>query len=266
MTVELSIKDKVALVTGARRGLGKAMALAFADAGADLVLNDCVVEDGLLQGLADEIKKMGRRALPLRADISDENDVHDMVNKAMSEFGKIDILVNNAAISTSAPIVDLKPSDWDKVLDVDLKGAFLCSQAAGRIMIKQKSGCIINISSIRAFRPKAGYNPYGIVKAALITLTQQLARELSDYNIRVNAIAPGYISTDLNKFYQDFPDMLEQMLGEIPLGHQMGQPSDIANAALFLVSDAASYITGHTLVVDGGVLSGHPVVPYKLNR
>lgn len=264
MSIHISLEDKVALITGARQGLGRAMVLRFAQAGAHVVVNDVVMDDGRLNSAASEIEKLGRRALAVRADISKKNEIIAMFEKVDAEFGRIDVLVNNAAITLGAPIVNLEESDWDKAMGIGLKGAFMCSQEAGKRMMLQRSGNIINIASIRGFRPKAGYCPYGVIKAAIILLTQQLTRELGDFNIRANAIAPGYIKTEMIKVYWEIPDLLEQVLGEIPLGHQVGEPIDIANAAVFLASDLAKYITGHTLVVDGGVLSGHPVVPYRL--
>lgn len=266
MGIEISLKDKVALITGSRRGLGRAMALRFAEAGADVVVNDVVAEDGQLSDTAAEIRRLGRRSTAVQADVSNKKDVEGMIEQTLTEFGRIDILVNNAVIGLKDTVVNLQESDWDRAVGIGLKGPFLCSQAAGRRMMEQKNGCIINIASIRAFRPKAGFFPYGLIKGGMVLLTKQLTREMSDFNIRANAIAPGYVKTELTQYYWQLPDQVEAIRGEIPFGHQPGEPIDIANAALFLASDLARYITGHTLVVDGGVLSGHPVVPYRLRE
>ena len=249
-----SLEGKVAFVTGSRRGIGRAIALTFAEAGADLVLCDKVVETGELDAVAEEIKKLGRRSLAIRADVRYKADVDNLVQRAMDEFGAIDILVNNAAVEIlGIPLLECREGDWDEVVDTNIKGYYICAQAAGKGMVDQKRGNIVNIASIAGFMGYEGDASYCVSKAGVVMLTKTLAKELAQYNIRVNAIAPGNVRAGLCSFCDD-PEALRQREAMIPLG-RIAEPSDIANVALFLASEASSYMTGSTVLVDGGILA-----------
>jgi 3-oxoacyl-[acyl-carrier protein] reductase len=253
-----SQSGKVALVTGSRRGLGRAMALAFAEAGADLVISDMVVDDGLLEETANDIREFGSRVLVSPADVTDQAQVEQMVKSTIDEFGRIDILVNNAGISdrqvgSSGSGVNAfgESGNFYKVYDVTVKGTSLCTAAAAPTMVAQKSGCIINLSSMGAFL-KRGWGAYTLAKSAIIDVTKGMATEYGPHNVRVNAIAPGVIRTDMTAGQLQFPEIVEFYEEMTPLG-RLGEPEDIANAALLLASDAAWFITGQTILVDGGI-------------
>jgi len=244
----LSLEGKVAIVTGGRRGIGKATALAFAEAGADVAVADAVVEDGQLEAAAKEIGDLERHSVAIQVDTTHKADVENMVQKTVDELGGVDILVNAAGISTRATPMDISEEQWDRVMDIDLKGCLFCAQAAGKRMIERgKGSSIINISSTQGIKANVKRAGYGSAKVGLIMLTRQLALELGPHSIRVNAIAPGFIRTDMTRDIWDDP----KILAEIPLNH-WGEAADVTNAALFLASDTASYITGVTLCVDGG--------------
>jgi NAD(P)-dependent dehydrogenase (short-subunit alcohol dehydrogenase family) len=246
-----SLEGKVALVTGGRRGIGRAIALALAEAGADVALGDRVIDDGQLEKVAGEIKKLGRRSLALQADITKKADVDKLVQKAVAEFGAIDILVNNAAMNIRAPLLELGEDGWDKVIDTDLKGYYLCSQAVGKVMVSQKRGNIISIASTAAMGASPEMGAYCIAKAGVVMLTRVLALELAQYNIRVNAVAPSMVKTKFSQPLWDDAETLKQIESEIPLG-RLAEPEDIVGSVLFLASDESAYVTGHTIVVDGG--------------
>lgn len=248
----LSLEGKVAIVTGGRRGIGKAIALVFAEAGANVAVADAVVDDGQLEAVAKEIQGLGR-SLAIQVDTTRKADVDNMVQKAINELGGVvNILVNAAGISTRATPMEISEEQWDRVMDIDLKGCLFCAQAAGKRMIEQgKGGNIINISSIQGIKANVKRAGYGSAKVGLIMLTRQLAIELGLHNIRVNTIAPGIIRTDMTRDIWSDSEMSKQWLAMIPM-NRLGEPTDIANAALFLASDAASYISGVTLCVDGG--------------
>jgi len=246
------LPGKVAIVTGGRRGIGKAIALALAEAGADIAVCDRAVEDGELKAVADEVHQLGRRSLAVRADITQKADVDGLVQRVMDEFGVIDILVNNAAMNVRAPLLELGEEGWDRVIDTDLKGYYLCSQAVGRRMVDQKRGNIINIASTAAIKAAPEMGAYCIAKAGVVMLTRVLALELAKYNIRVNAIAPYMVKTKFSQPLWSDAETLKQLESEIPLG-RLAEPEDIVGSVLFLASDASSYITGHTIIVDGGL-------------
>lgn len=246
------LPGKVAIVTGGRRGIGKAIALALAEAGADIAICDRVVEDGGLEAVAEEIQRLGRRSLAVRADITNKADVDSMVQRVVDEFGVIDILVNSAAMNIRAPLLELGEDGWDRVINTDLKGYYLCSQAVGKRMVEQKRGSIINIASTAAIKAAAEMGAYCIAKAGVVMLTRVLALELAQYNIRVNAIAPYMVKTKFSQPLWGDPETLKQLESEIPLG-RLAEPGDIIGSVLFLASDASSYITGHTIIVDGGL-------------
>jgi len=269
-----SLEGKVALVTGAKRGLGRATALAFAEAGADVAVCDVAIEGDELEAVTEEVKKMGRRALAAQTDVSRKSEVDSLVQRVADELGTIDILVNNAAIPTAGiagepPFFETPEAEWDRVIDVNLKGCYFCTSAAGKIMIERRKGSIISISS--AFGIMAGLSnhltppellpppslmvsPYQVSKAGIIMLTRALARQLGSYGIRVNAIAPSGVKTEMLRDLWTAPDMLKYYEARVPL-RRMAEPSEVASVALFLASDASSYVTGHTLVADGGILA-----------
>jgi NAD(P)-dependent dehydrogenase (short-subunit alcohol dehydrogenase family) len=253
-TRDYSLAGKVALVTGGRRGIGKTIALAFAEAGADVSACDVVVDDGQLDGVASEIRRLGRRSLAIHADTSRKIDVDHMVNKVMDEFGVIDILVNCAGIGIAGRLMDLKEDEWDRVINVNLKGYYLCSQAVGIRMVERKQGNILSIASQYAFKAAPDLGVYSIAKAGVVMLTRVLARELGSYGIRANAIAPGLVRTELSRHDWADPEIRAQREAAIPLG-RLSETDDLAGLALFLASDASSYITGHTVLADGGELA-----------
>jgi len=247
----LSLEGKAAIVTGGRRGIGRAIALALAEVGADVALGDRVVDDGELDAVAEEVKKLGRRALAIQTDITRKADVDNLVQKTLAELGAVDILVNNAAMNIRAPLLELQEEGWDRVIDTDLKGYYLCSQAAGKIMVKQKGGNIINIASTAAMDTAPEMGAYCIAKAGVVMLTRILAIELAQYNIRVNAVAPSLVKTKFSQPLWSNAETLKEIEAGIPLG-RLAEPGDIVGSVLFLASDASAYITGHTIVVDGG--------------
>lgn len=250
-----SLQGRVAIVTGSRRGIGKAVALTFATAGADVIVCDRVVEDGLLTTAAEEIQRLGRHSLAVQTDVAKKGDVDNLVHRVMDEFGGIDILVNNAAINIRVPLLELGEDDWDKVIDINLKGYYLCSQAVGKRMVERKKGSIINIASTAAFRGFANMGAYCVAKAGVVMLTRVLARELYSYGIRVNAIAPGLVQTELSRPSWSDPETVKRIQSTMPPGAPLAQPGDIVGSALFLASEASNYITGHTILVDCGLLA-----------
>jgi len=245
-----SLEGKVAIVTGGSKGIGREIALAFAEAGADVVVCSRAL-DGQLEAVAEEIKKLGRRSLAIPTDITQKASIDNMVQRTIDEFGAIDILVNNAGLLVVTPFLEHSEETWDQVIDTNLKGYFLCSQAVAKKMIDRKKGNIINMSSIRGLRAGRDRVAYCVSKAGVIMMTQVMALELAQYHIRVNAIAPGWIKTQLNEHLWRDPGNRKKIEATVPLGH-LAEPDSIAGAALFLASDVSSYITGHTLAVDGG--------------
>ncbi|MFA5355770.1 MAG: SDR family NAD(P)-dependent oxidoreductase [Candidatus Paceibacterota bacterium] len=246
------VKDKVAIVTGARRGMGAAHAKLLAKAGAKVVVSDISKED--CEKVVEEIKKDGGEAIAVKCDVSNKSEADSLVQSAIDKWGKLDILVNNAGICSFKPFTELSEKDWDLTLDVNLKGEFLCAQAAVKQMIKQKSGSIINIASIgmgQVGSGIAGLAHYCASKGGVVAMTESMAVELAPFNIRVNAIAPGAIDTPMVAAAKDDPGMLEQTLSLVPM-KRMGKSEEVANLALFLASDASSYITGDVIIIDGG--------------
>lgn len=244
------LKDKIALVTGASRGIGRAIALKFAQNGAHVVINYSSSQ-AQAQNLKEEIESFGVRALVVKCDVSSSEEVNAMFSQIEKGFGRLDILVNNAGITKDGLILRMNEEDFDKVVAINLKGAFLCSKAASKIMVKQREGSIINISSVVGITGNIGQANYAASKAGVIGLTKSLAKELASRNIRVNAIAPGFIKTDMTEVLSD--KVKEAMLSSIPLG-RFGEADEVANVALFLASNLSSYITGQVIVVDGGMI------------
>ena len=253
-----SLEGKVALVTGGKRGLGKAMALGFADAGADVAICSRVLADGELEAAANEIRQLGRCSIAIQADVTRKADVERMVEQVEAELGAVDILVNNAGQYIEIPTLELSEEDWDAVQATHLKGSFLCSQAAGKVMVKQKRGNIINIASVIGIRPIPCPGGYDAAKAGLMMFTASLAVELAPYNIRVNAIAPGFTKTKMNDRITKNPEILKKFQQAIALG-RIGEVEEIATTAIFLASAASGYITGTTILADGGFLLQWPV-------
>jgi NAD(P)-dependent dehydrogenase (short-subunit alcohol dehydrogenase family) len=246
-----SLSGKVAVVTGGRRGIGRAIALALAGAGADIALGDRTVDDGQLEAAAAEVKKLGRRSLAVKVDITSKAEVDNFFQKVADELGAVDILVNNAAMNIRAPLLELREDGWDRVINTDLKGCYLCAQAAGRIMVEQRRGNIVNIASTAALKAAPQMGAYCIAKAGVVMLTKVLAVELGQYNIRINAVAPYIVKTKFSQPLWSEPEALKQIEAEIPVG-RLAETGDIVGAVLFLAADASSYITGQTIIVDGG--------------
>lgn len=242
------LANQVAVVTGAGRGIGRAIALKFAAEGADVV---CVSRTAENSGkVAAEVQALGRRAWAFGIDVANATAVNEAAAKILAEAGKVDILVNNAGVTRDTLLMRMSDEDWDVVLNTNLKGAFLFTKAFVRSFIKQRSGRIINISSVVGLMGNAGQCNYAASKAGLIGLTKSTARELAARGITVNAIAPGFIETDMTSVLKE--ETRETVLKSIPMA-SFGQPEDIAQAVLFLASPAARYVTGQTLAVDGGM-------------
>ncbi|OEH85779.1 3-oxoacyl-[acyl-carrier-protein] reductase [Desulfuribacillus stibiiarsenatis] len=244
------LTNKVALVTGGSRGIGRAVALELAKEGAKVVVNYAGNEAKAAE-LLEEIKALGGEGAIYKADVSKAEEVNNMVDFTLETFGSIDILVNNAGVTRDNLLMRMKDSEWDEVIDINLKGVFYCLKAVTRPMMKQKSGCIINIASVVGISGNAGQANYVAAKAGVIGLTKTAAKELAPRGITVNAIAPGFIETDMtDKLNEEIKSLIAK---QIPLG-TMGKPEDIAHAVAFLSSDKARYITGQVLVVDGGMV------------
>lgn len=245
----LDLTGKVALITGGSRGLGAQMARDYAKNGADVVVVSRNKE--ACEEVAHEVTQMNRRAIALSADVTKMSDIQSMLKTTIDEFGKLDILVNNAGANATNPVLEATEEEWDFIYNINLKALYFCSQQAAKVMIPQKSGKIINISSIGGSRAYRNIAAYGASKAAVMHLTRTFSNEWARYNILVNSIAPGLIATDINKDDLADPKVLDRMLKMIPL-RRLGQPSDISAMALFLASDVSNYITGQTFIVDGG--------------
>ena len=245
----MMLNDSVAIVTGSGRGIGRAIALELAVAGAKVVVN--------YAGRADKaeetvklIREAGGEGLAIQADVSQSVDVDRLIKTTLDHFGKIDILVNNAGITRDSLLLRMKEADWDAVLATNLKGVFLCTKAVSKGMLKQRSGVIVNISSVVGLSGNAGQANYAAAKAGIIGFSKSIAKEFASRGIRVNAVAPGYITTDMTEALAEGTQT--EVLRAIPLG-RLGKPEDVAKVVRFLVSPEASYITGQTLCVDGGM-------------
>lgn len=243
------LDGKTAVVTGASRGIGRAIALELAKEGANVVVNYSGSE-AKAKEVVEEISKIGSKAIAVQANISDTDSVQNLMKTALDEFGSIDILVNNAGITRDNLLMRMKEDEWDDVINTNLKGVFLCTKAVTRQMMKQRSGRIINIASVVGVMGNAGQANYTAAKAGVIGLTKTSARELASRNILVNAVAPGFITTEMTDALPE--DVKEAMLSQIPLA-KLGKPENVAKAVAFLASDDAEYITGQVLHVDGGI-------------
>ncbi|MBA7625877.1 3-oxoacyl-[acyl-carrier-protein] reductase FabG [subsurface metagenome] len=257
----MMLPDKIAIVTGASKGIGRAIALRLAKEGANVVIADVDKDEG--EKVAQMIREIGRDCLAVKCDVSNVQEVEDMVEKTMQKLGRIDILVNNAGVSSMAPMVELEEKDWDFNMDINAKGQFLCSRAVAKHMIKQRSGKIINNASLAAKRGARFLAHYSASKFAVLGLTYTMAIELAPYNITVNAVCPGIVETDMIrrewKWEGDIrgmtPDEVRnEVLGEILLG-RLCQPEDVAGAVAFLASKDADYLTGQSINVNGGMES-----------
>lgn len=244
------LTGKVAVVTGAGRGIGKAIALKLASLGASIVVNYRSSEKEA-EELIEEIKSQGGSASAVQGDVSCFEDAESVIKFAVETFGRLDILVNNAGITKDTLLLRMKEEEFDKVINVNLKGVFNCTKHASSIMLKQKSGTIINISSVIGLIGNAGQANYAAAKAGIIGFTKSVAKELGSRGITVNAIAPGFITTDMTEVLSD--KVKEKLLENVPL-KRLGSPEDVANLAAFLASENASYITGQVINVDGGMV------------
>ena len=243
------LTDKVALVTGASRGLGKAIALALAAEGASIAA--VARSEEALKDTVEAIRAAGGTAEPYALDVSSEADIDATIDKITARFGHVDVLVNNAGVTRDGLLMRMKSEDWDAVLDTNLKGAFLLTKPVGRLMVKQRTGRIINISSVIGLMGNAGQANYAASKAGLIGFTKSVAREFASRNITCNVVCPGFIETDMTKGLGE--EMRKKLLDKIPLA-RLGQPEDVAGVVAFLCSPAASYMTGQILTVDGGMV------------
>ncbi|MGM7720340.1 3-oxoacyl-[acyl-carrier-protein] reductase [Metabacillus sp. Hm71] len=244
------LENKVALVTGASRGIGRAIALDLAKNGASVAVN-YAGNEAKANEVVDEIKAGGGNAFAIKADVSNSEDVTQMVKEVINQFGQLDILVNNAGITRDNLLMRMKDNEWDDVINTNLKGVFLCTKAVTRQMMKQRSGRIINITSVVGVSGNPGQANYVAAKAGVIGLTKTTAKELASRNITVNAVAPGFITTDMTDELSE--ETKAEMLKQIPLA-KLGEPSDIANIVSFLASDKSKYITGQTMHVNGGMV------------
>mgnify|MGYP001093813196 CR=1 FL=1 len=246
-----SLEGKVAIVTGAGRGIGKAIALGLADVGANVVV--AARTASAIDVTASEVTAKGRKALAVPTDVRLSDQVTNLVEKAVAQFGRIDILVNNAGGSFATPTMELSEGGWDAIIRENLKSVFLCSKAVAKMMIKQKKGNIVSIASIAGLRAYPDNAAYGVAKAGIINLTKTLAIDLAPYNVRVNAIAPGYIATSgMMQLQKNKPERIEAMNRHIPLG-RLGRAEEIVGGVIYLAFDASSYVTGETLLIDGGL-------------
>jgi len=249
------LKDKVVIITGARRGMGKSHALAFAKEGSKVVVSDISLED--CQKVVKEIEEIKGETMAVKCDVSKKEEVQEMIEKTIKKWGKIDILINNAGIADFKNFLELKEEDWDRTIDINLKGYFLVAQAVAKEMVKRKSGVIINIASIAMGQVGIGFpslTHYCASKGGIVGMTEAMAIELAPFNIRVNVISPGAIETPMVDPLKADKKTIESLLARIPM-KRIGKPEEVSNLVLFLASESSSYMTGANVVIDGGWLA-----------
>jgi len=246
----MKLKDKIALVTGSSRGVGRAVALGFAKQGANVIVNYTSNENAASE-VVSEIQSMGGKAISVKADVAQKPEAENLVNSAIDEFGRLDILVNNAGFTRPAMMIKMTEDQWDQVVDIHLKGAFLCAQAAGLQMKEQKSGKIINVTSVAGIVGTVGQINYSAAKGGIISMTKSIARELARYNVCANVISLGIVATDMTEKIRSDEKLKEIYMNRILL-KRFAEADDIAPAFVFLASDESNYITGQLLCVDGG--------------
>jgi len=247
--LDFSLKGKVALITGASRGIGQAIAVGYAQAGADVIVVSRKLPD--LEKVAQQIRGMGRKSLAVEAHVARMEEIKNLLSKIKEEFGKIDILVNNAGTNpTMASALDVDERAWDSIMNLNLKGLFFLSQAAARVMKEKGGGKIINVASTAGITPDL-LPIYSISKAAVIMATKVMAQQWAQYNIRVNAIAPGLTKTRFSEALWNNPDILKMAMSKTPMG-RVAEPEEMVGAAIYLASDASSYVTGQVIALDGG--------------
>lgn len=252
MEATFDLREQVAIVTGGGRGIGRAIALGLAEAKASVVIAGRTAEQ--LDAVAEEIAALGGQALPVVTDLTIGDQIDRLVAETVKKFGRIDILVNNAARSFLRSLMELREDGWDKVFDTNVKAAWLLSRAVARVMMEQKGGRIINITTVGAEKAELGMAAYGCSKAALKMLTRCMAREWAPFGIRVNAVGPGLTRTDFSKPIWSNPDIAKHVESQLPMG-RLAEPEEIVGSVLFLASDLAGYVTGHSVYVDGGALT-----------
>jgi len=249
----VQLENKVAVVTGASSGIGKAVALTFAEEGSTVTV-DYRSHPDEAKGVVEQITGAGGRALAIQADISEPEDVEELVQKTVEEFGRLDVMVNNAGIENKMPFLETPLEVWNKAIAVNLTGPWLCCQGAARQLVAQGGpGRIINVSSVHEERPMPTNSPYCAAKGGLRMLMRTIAVELAQYGITVNNIAPGAIDTPMDAPLKEHPGQMKELLSEIPLG-RMGKPEEVAALAVYLASDASAYVTGNTFFIDGGMM------------
>ena len=244
-----NLNDRVILITGAAGGLGQAMAVGLAEYGAQIALADLRLEN--INDILAQIDNLGKRAAAYKVDITDRNNITEMVEKVHKDFGRIDVLINSAGVNNRKRIEDYTEQEWDNIVDINLKGTFLCCQAVGKIMLNQGKGKIINMASVSSTLGHPHHGPYAASKGGVALLTKVMAVEWAKRGINVNAIAPAYVRTSLTADYLSKGDNYKLISDTIPMG-RLGEPEDIVGAAVYLASDASNFVTGHLLTVDGG--------------